>query len=373
MLRIALITNEPPPYRIPVFQRLAQMPGIVFQVIFCTRREPNRKWDLPPMNFDHVFLRERVRTVKDGHYIHNNPDVVPALRRFAPDVVVTDGFNPTHLYAFGYAWLKGLIHVPMTDGTELSERALSRVHKLVRRFVYARSNAFVSASVGGERLYNSYGISSGRCFKSYLCIDNHAYTPAGPIEKKYDLIFCSRIVPEKSPLFALEVAQKVARRLGRKVSILFAGSGSAEESVRQAAERQQDVDVTFHGFAAQKDLPGLYRSARIFLFPTLADVWGIVANEACAAGLPVIVSPHAGVAGELVLNGENGFVCELDAELWTERACQLLESQETWERFSRRSLSIVREYTFDNAAAGLMDACRFALSAGEPRNVKMPV
>ena len=56
----------------------------------------------------------------------------------------------------------------------------------------------------------------------------------------------------------------------------------------------------FHGFAAQRELPDLYRSAKVFLFPTLADVWGVVANEACAAGLPVIVSPHAGVAGELV-------------------------------------------------------------------------
>lgn len=327
------------------------------------------------MGFDHVFLRERIKTVKDGHYIHNNPDVIRALMRFAPDVVVTDGFNPTHLYAFGYAWLRGLVHVPMTDGTELSERALSNVHKLVRRFIFARSSAFVSASVGGERLYNGYGIPSDRCFKSYLCIDNDAYLRlAGSVEKKYDFIFCSRIVPEKSPTFALEVAQKVALKLGRKVSMLFVGSGSAEESVKAAAALRPDlVDVRFHGFATQKELPELYHSARVFLFPTLADVWGIVANEACAAGLPAIVSPHAGVAGELILDGENGFVCELDTDLWTERACLLLSKEDVWQNFSRRSVSLVREYTFDNAAEGLMAACRYALSAGEPSKVRMPV
>jgi glycosyltransferase involved in cell wall biosynthesis len=374
MTRLAIITNEPPPYRIPVFQRVGRMPGITLQVIFCARREPNRQWDLPPMDFDHVFLRERIRTV-NGRYIHNNPDVVPALKRFSPDVIVTDGFNPTQLYAFGYACMKGLAHVPMTDGTYQSEQALSGVHKLVRRMVYARSAAFLSASTGGQKLYEQNGIPAERCFRSYLCIDNDAYLRAPePDGNKFDLIFCGRIVPEKAPLFALHVAREAARRLGRKVSILFVGAGSEEKCLKEAASQMTDlVDAHFHGFGRQQDLPALYRSARLFLFPTHADVWGVVANEACAAGLPVIVSPYAGVAGELVIDGENGFVCELDANLWAERAASLLAQQELWAKFSRRSLALVREYTFDNAAAGLVDACRFALAAGESNKVSRPV
>lgn len=349
------------------------MPGVCLEVIFCARREPNRQWDLPPLQFSHTFLRERISTVK-GRYIHNNPDVIPALRRFLPDVVVTDGFNPTQLYAFGYAVMKGLAHVPLTDGTYLSEQVLSKLHRLVRRFVYVRSAAFISASAGGQRLYESYGIPAERCFKSYLCIDNDVYlrTPE-PLEKRFDLIFCGRIVPEKGPLFALAVARQAAKRLERKVSILFVGAGSDDERLRAAAAREANlVDAEFHGFAMQSELPSLYRSAKVFLFPTHADVWGVVANEACAAGLPVIVSPHAGVAGELVLDGENGFVCELDANVWAERAALLLTQQDVWQNFSKRSLFLVREYSFDNAASGLADACRFAL-AGESEKVSRPV
>jgi glycosyltransferase involved in cell wall biosynthesis len=373
MIRLAIVTNEPPPYRIPVFQRVGSMPGIDLEVIFCARREPNRQWDLPPLEFNHTFLCERMTTV-NGRYIHNNPDVIPALKRFSPDVVVTDGFNPTQLYAFGYAWMKGLAHVPLTDGTFLSEQALSKVHKLVRRFVYAKSGAFLSASVGGQRLYESYGIPAERCFMSYLCIDNDAYLrTSAPPEKKFDLIFCGRIVPEKGPLFALQVAREAAKRLGRKVSILFVGTGSDEERLKAEAALQPElVEVEFHGFALQKELPLLYRSARLFLFPTHADVWGVVANEACAAGLPVIVSPHAGVAGELVLDGENGFICELDVGLWADRAATLLTRQDIWQGFARRSLALVREYTFDHAASGLVDACRFALAAGEPGKISTP-
>ena len=317
------------------------------------------------MDFNHVFLPDRFYEVGD-RYIHNNPEVIPALRRFGPDVIVTDGFNPSHLYAFAYALFKGVPHVPMTDGTYESELALSSIHRAVRRFVYGRSQAFVSASVGGDRLYYSYGVAPERCFHSWLCIDNDAFSPTPQDEKVYDFIFCGRMEQGKSPMFALDVAIDAAKKLGRKVNMLFAGSGSLEDDIKQAAaSRTELVEAHFHGFAAQQELPGLYRSARIFLFPTLADVWGVVANEACASGLPVIVTPHAGVAGELVLDGQNGYVCELKIDLWSEHAVRLLTQPELWQRFSHRSLELVGQYTFDTAAEGLLNACLTAASDGE--------
>jgi glycosyltransferase involved in cell wall biosynthesis len=365
MPKIALVVNEPPPYRIPIFNRIAQMPGVTFQVIFCCRREPNRKWNLPPLNFDHVFLRERITTVK-GRFIHNNPDVFLTLHRFSPDVIVTNGFNPTHLYTFAYAMMKGAAYVPMTDGTNTSEQALSRIHRLVRRTVYARSGAFIAASGGSDKLYRSYGIPREKYFRSCLCTDNEAFSPALRVrEKVFDFIFCGRMEEGKRPLFALQVAAEAAQRLKRRVTILFVGSGSLEAQVKETALACGHLlDATFHGFATQQELPALYQSARIFLFPTVADVWGVVANEACAAGLPVIVSPHAGVAGELVRNGENGFVRELDLAKWVDCAIRLLMQPDERRRFSERSLALVSQYTFSHAATGIVDACRYALKQG---------
>lgn len=367
MIKIALVTNTPPPYRVPIFARLANWPGIDFHVIFCAQREPNRLWDLPPLDFSHSFLRERFITV-NGRYIHNNPDVMPLLSRLAPDVVITDGFNPTHLYAFLLAQLKGLPHIAMTDGTDISEKTLSLTHRLVRRIVYARSQAFISASVGGDRLYRSYGIKPERCFHSWLCVDNDEFAPIAKTERKsFDFIFCGRMEKAKDPLFALSVAYQTAIDMQQRLSILMVGSGSDEQALRATAVDLADwVDVQFHGFATQRALPGLYRSARLFLFPTHADVWGIVANEACAAGLPVLVSPHAGVAGELIRDGENGFVRELEIGQWAECARQLLSKESLYRDFSTDSLLRVSQYNFDDAALGLIDACRTAL--GEHAN-----
>lgn len=365
MLNLAVVANTPPPYRVPMYNRIALTPGVNLHVIFCSRREPNRHWDLPPLEFSHTFLPEHFIAAGD-RYIHHNIEVFPALKAFDADVIVTDGFNPTHLYGFLYANFRNIPHVPMTDGTDISERALSGLHRMVRRFIFRRSAAFLSASLGGTRLYTSYGVEPERCFLSPLCANNDAFLPPPDMPPKtFDFIFCSRIEPGKSPLFALDVAAETARRLGRTVRILFAGSGSLEDQVREAAAGLSGlVDAEFHGFAAQGELPQLYQSASIFLFPTLADVWGVVVNEACAAGLPVIVSPHAGVIEELVRDGENGFVCDLVAGQWAERAVQLLSDESMWHSFSRRSLDLVSHYTFDHAAAGVVDACFMAKSRG---------
>lgn len=357
MLRLALIVNEPPPYRIPVFNRVAAHPGIQLQVIFCCRREPNRAWDLPGMHFEHRFLNERITTVA-GRYIHNNPEVLWALSRFAPDVVIGNGFNPTHLYAFAWCRLKNLPYIPMTDGTLMSERSLSRLHLGLRRYIYARAPAAIAASRGGLALYQKYGLPPSMCYQSCLCIDNERFRPTEPaLEKAYDFIFCGRIEAAKQPAFALEVASRCAQILGRKVSILFVGSGSQLESLQVWAKACSDrVAVTFHGFAKQAELPDLYRSARIFLFPTLADVWGVVANEACASGLPVLSSPHAGVANELVLENQNGHILELNAERWAESASALLAQPQRLRAFGQRSLLMVQTYHFEAAAHGMIQA-----------------
>ena len=53
------------------------------------------------------------------------------------------------------------------------------------------------------------------------------------------------------------------------------------------------------GRSAPEEMPSVYRSADALIFPTLEDVWGLVANEAMLSGLPVLCSKYAGCANEL--------------------------------------------------------------------------
>jgi glycosyltransferase involved in cell wall biosynthesis len=51
---------------------------------------------------------------------------------------------------------------------------------------------------------------------------------------------------------------------------------------------------------ARNETPKLYASADVFVLPSRSEQWGMVLNEAAAAGLPLIATDAAGAAYELV-------------------------------------------------------------------------
>lgn len=357
-LRAAIVTNIPAPYRVPVYALLAASPGIDLKLFFCSGREPDREWTLPPLDFAHEFLPQRMLAWR-SRFIHFSAGVGRSLAAFAPGVVVTTGFNPTHLLACLYAHRHGAGHVAMTDGTMRSEARLGLLHRAARRRVYRHTQAFVGASEGSRALYRSYGIAEPLLFTSALCADNAAFEAASDNagEREFDFIFCGRFASGKLPLFALDVAARASLRLGRRARLLMVGAGPLDADVRRAAARHAAaVDCVLPGFAAQNELPGHYARARLLLFPTTGDTWGVVANEACAAGLPVFVSPQAGAAGELVRDGDNGRVIDIDAQRWADAAAALLLDPAAWQRMSSRSRARVAPLTYVNAAAGLAAA-----------------
>ena len=360
-IKVAMVTNIPAPYRLQVFEHLVAHPNLDFCAFYCSGREPDREWDLRDSPVRQVFFKEKFFTYRDK-FVHCNPDAWSALSAFRPDVVITTGFNPTFLVAYAYARLHGARHIAMTDGTWTTEATLSAVHRFVRRRVYGGTRAFIGASLGSFALYRSYGIPECLMFQSHLCANNDAFEGGGQC-KRYDFVFSARFVPGKNPLFALEVALGAARRLGRTVSILFLGSGEMIDEMRQVAKiMRSEVSVTFAGFVKQAELPAFYASARILLFPTQLDTWGVVANEACAAGLPVIVTPMAGVANELVVHEDNGYVLPLNADQWVDACVALLTQPVLYARFAVRSIERVKPYTYKNAADGIYAAVMSAVS-----------
>lgn len=61
-ISVAMITNIPAPYRLSVFEQLADAPGIDFCAFFCSDREPDREWNLTDSKFMQLFLRGKFVT-----------------------------------------------------------------------------------------------------------------------------------------------------------------------------------------------------------------------------------------------------------------------------------------------------------------------
>ncbi|WP_347988532.1 glycosyltransferase family 4 protein [Methylomonas sp. AM2-LC] len=358
-IKTVIVTNVPAPYRVPVWQRVAQTDGIDLELIFCAPAHIDTTTKPTEYGFKLHFLTGRYLAMQ-RRFMHWDTDVWSLLTQLQPDVIITTGYIPTFLFAFAWSLQKGVPHIAMTDGTANSEKTLTFVHRLLRKFVLRRSESFIGACLGSTTLFKQYGVSQQRIHLSCLCADNAKFK-LPPINKSTDFIFCGRLLAHKHPQFALQVAQQVALRLGRKVSIDYVGSGQLETQLRSyAAEISAQVDCRFLGYVTQAELPACYANAKVFLFPSEWDPWGVVANEACAAGLPVIVSPHPGSVTELLVDGINAFVRDLDVEQWTLAAISLLTNQELYDQFSQNSRSQVANYNYDNSAQGMIEAIKQA-------------
>lgn len=358
-IRAVVVTNVPAPYRVPVYNRVATLPDIDLQVVYCAPPHIDPTLDAAAHDFPVHFLTGSYWAM-NKRFMHLDWSVTALLNRLAPDVIVTTGFIPTFLFAFAWAVRHGAAHVAMTDGTAQSERALTCVHRWVRRRVFAHSASFVGACGGSLDLFRAYGLPEDHLHLSRLCVDNARFALPRRADA-VDFMYCGRFVNHKNPIFALKVARLAAEKLKRKTSIAFVGQGPLEEEVRQQAVGIADsVEVCMYGYSSQARLPELYAGARILLFPSEWDPWGLVANEACAAGLPVLASSHTGVAGELVGDGENGYVLPLEDVAWAEAAVRLLTDAELYARLSAQARVRVAEYTFDDSARGLANAIRQA-------------
>ena len=79
--------------------------------------------------------------------------------------------------------------------------------------------------------------------------------------------------------------------------MLFVGDGVLAERVQASISPANGV-VT--GFVNQSDLPIYYHAADILVLPSDEETWGLVVNEAMAAGTLPVVSDKVGCAPDLV-------------------------------------------------------------------------
>ena len=89
--------------------------------------------------------------------------------------------------------------------------------------------------------------------------------------------------------------------------LVLLGGGPTRPADEALAGSLGVADVTFAAFQQIEALPAYYAAAGAFVHAALVDQWGLVVNEALAAGCPAIVSERAGAAEDLVIDGVTGF------------------------------------------------------------------
>jgi glycosyltransferase involved in cell wall biosynthesis len=143
------------------------------------------------------------------------------------------------------------------------------------------------------------------------------------------------------------------------VNLLVIGDG---ELLDQMRTESRGITAHFQGFTNQAAMPAWLGLADILVLPSSQEAWGLIVNEALAAGLFPVVSDAVGCAPDLVEDvGEvfpSGDIAAFANAL--DRAVSRLPNSE-WRRRADLRLS---EYSVANTVKGFIGAVR-AVTQGQ--------
>jgi glycosyltransferase involved in cell wall biosynthesis len=350
MIKAILITNFPAPYREKVYEKISSE-NINFLVLYVKKHEKGRKWLFKQGDYKKIFLHEFKKSKFNIFKLWH------ILNFYSPDVVITTGFSYNHLISIIWTKLFSKKHICFTDGWEYTVNKLSFIHKLLRKLIYVKSNAFIGPSDKTLKMFKTYGAYKSQLFKSHLCVSNQKYFNYPNVRKKYDLMFSGQFIERKMPYFFIDICYELKKKYNN-LSVLILGDGKLKTDIMKYFELRK-IDFYYPGFVQQQDLPKYYKQSKIFLFPTKFDPWGVVANEACASGLPVITTSFAGVADEIVIHKYNGYILDVDVKLWVQYIDSLLSNEHLYNTFANNSLQLIKPYNELNASKGIKDAINY--------------
>jgi glycosyltransferase involved in cell wall biosynthesis len=310
--KIALLINMISPARIPLYAGLAASFDLL---ILHGGTERNRDswrdvqamlpgakivqawgWQIP------IARRAKGQTF-DEQYFHFNPGYLWQLLRFKPDAIVTNEMGVRTLIALIYGtvlrkpvwvWWGGTIH---------TENKKSGVVRRCLRRLFSRWVAhWISYGKSSTEYLLSLGVSKHRILELQNAADERYFAfPAQPMfvfEPRPVLLYVGQFIARKGVQLFLRAAARLQKQ-GLEFSLLLVGSGRDKPTTEKLVQELGLKNVHFQPSQRPAEMPGIYRSADVLVFPTLEDPWGLVANEAIISGLPVLCSTYAGCAQEL--------------------------------------------------------------------------
>jgi glycosyltransferase involved in cell wall biosynthesis len=137
-------------------------------------------------------------------------------------------------------------------------------------------------------------------------------------------------------------------------------AGEMEPTIREKCASllaREDV-IIFDYF---RDVGALYRSADVFIFPSLEEGSPLVMYEACGSGLPVITTEMG--AGRLVRHGHEGFVLDpYDGSRWIGAIRRLADDVELRRTMSNAATERAERFIWSEVADQRRQQIRDCLS-----------
>ena len=387
-MKLAFLTTHPIQYQVPVFRHLASAEGVDFQTLFCqipTAEQQGAEfgvafeWDLPLLEGYRYHVLENVS--KNPGLMHftgcDTPGVLDYLREQRFDALVVNGWVVKSCIQTMRACKRlGIPCIVRGEANNLRQRAWWK--RLIHRRLMRNFDAFCPIGKASSDFYRELGITEERLFLAPYCIENDRFAcperssdgAVSAARKRFGLptsgntvcyLFCGKFIEKKRPLELLS-AVAIAAKQGSAFHVLMVGDGEQKAECEQLI-REQNLPVTLTGFLNQSEIRDAYVASDSLVLPSdNGETWGLVVNEAFAAGLPAIVSDQVGCWQDLISEDQTGSVVPFgDCHALAQRLSQYSHDRSKLRKMGQAAYQRIQAYSPKHAANGILAAAKFVL------------
>ncbi len=343
-VRLAYVVSHPIQYQAPLLRRLAQEPDIELTVLFgsdlSTRSYQDRgfgvevTWDTPLLE---GYRSRFLPPLYDPGTVTATTPISRSLLRALCHSDGTPAFDA--VWVHGYAsvnslraiFAAGSLGIPVLLRAEswLGDRPRSRAKLLAKQQLLRGLRHVITAvlPIGSQNAayWRTYFGDTMPQFPVPYAVDNaffrnrsasaHAVLSQLRAELRLEpgrpvVLFASKLQERKRAGDLLEAFHRAcgSAALACRPYLVIVGEGEERARLQAQAAAAGLADIRFAGFRNQTELPSFFALADLFVLPSRHEPWGLIVNEAMAAGCPVIVSSEVGAAADLVQDGVTGFV-----------------------------------------------------------------
>ncbi|BAQ61195.1 glycosyltransferase [Geminocystis sp. NIES-3708] len=293
-----------------------------------------------------------------------------ALSKINPDILVIAGYaRLSMLSALFWSLWHGKPAIVLSESKDDDEPRIWW-KEIIKSWLIKK---YSSALVGGhphKKYLVKLGFPENGIFNGYDVVDNSAFHPdnikhlTSPLNKPFFLSI-NRFVEKKNLPLLISAYASYQQQLGENAwDLVLCGDGKLRSTLENLINQYKLHNyVHLPGFLQQDELFPYFAHGKCFIHASTTEQWGLVVNEAMAAGLPIIVSNRCGCFEDLVIEGVNGFGFnpENQQEL-TNLMIKMSSGEVDLESMGKASLQHINKYSPDYFAQGLKSAIEFAMN-----------
>jgi len=146
-----------------------------------------------------------------------------------------------------------------------------------------------------------------------------------------DVVYAGRLIKHKNVDLLVEAVAKI-RESRPDIKCTIIGEGPEKLSlIEQVRDLGLQNNVRFMDFLNnQSELYGIIKASRMLVLPSTREGFGLIVAEANACDVPVITTSHSdNGARELIIEGENGYLTQADADQLAGKMHHILDEKGT--------------------------------------------